>query len=105
MRGCASASPLPGSPTSSEQRGSARIAPVWADSIDTRMRGVPSMSVATPTRLASGQPVSRSIAASAPKRAPRSSVRASLTAAASVSRITSFLRSSKAFTYLAISGI
>ena len=95
IRGCASGSPLPGSPTSREQRGSASIAPVWADSIDTRISGAPSMSVATPTLLASGEPVPGSITASAPKRAPRISVFASLIASASVSRMTSFSRSTK----------
>jgi len=73
---------------------------VWAESAETRISGVPSVSVATPTREASGEPVEGSITARAPKRALRISVAASLVASASVARMTSFFGWSKMLTGL-----
>jgi hypothetical protein len=64
MRACASGSPLPGSPASSEQRGSAIRLFVWAARLETRMTITPSKSVAASARLTAGKPLCASVTAS-----------------------------------------
>ncbi|CAD5284304.1 hypothetical protein BOSE62_110466 [Bosea sp. 62] len=77
---------MPPGAISNEQRGSAIRLPVWPESEDTRISGVPSMSVARLVRLAKGCPSGVSVAREA-ERALRSRPRANPRALASVGLI------------------
>src|SRR6516225_1486166 len=72
-RGCASASPLPYSASSSEARRSTSRFAVCVAKRDTRIRGAPSKSVATFTSEPKGYPPLRSIVAKVPERVALSS--------------------------------
>jgi len=73
-----------------EQRGagSALSACVWKERAETRMTGVPSVSVPVRVRLAKGKPVSGSNTARGQLRAERRRVRARRRASSSVTRRT-----------------